>query len=156
MKKAFILCIFMSLIVTSSRNAIGTEIPLPAAEAYKKAELALRNMGMMPIYRDNDQMMIKTDRSLTKLTKVECDCGSRFGFPYIEDRNVKTIVAYQVQFNKIDDNSSNMDLIIVIDGFVDIYEGASPADEKTSKSGRRLNCKSTGVLEKKFEELLLK
>ena len=156
MKKLFPLCIFMSLIFSLSRDAIGKEIPLPAAEAYKKAELVFRNMGMMPIYRDNDQMTIKTDRSLTKLTKEECDCGSRFGFPYIEDRNVKTVVAYQVQFDKIDDHNCNMDLKIIIDGYVDVYEGASSADVKTSKSGRKLNCKTTGVLEKKFEELLLK
>jgi len=49
-----------------------------------------------------------------------------------------------------------MDLKIHIDGYMDVYDGEFNVMEKSDHSGKKLICRSTGVLEKRFEELLLK
>lgn len=143
---------FTSLI----QYASAEEIPLPAVDAYQKAVEILVDMGAVPTFRDKDLLMIKTDPNPTKLTGEECDCGSMFGIPYIKDKRVKTGVTYQVRFKKIDEKSCNMDLKITIDGYMDVNEGAPFFIEKTKNNNKTLMCKSTGFLEKKFSELLLK
>ncbi len=66
---------------------------------------------------------------------------------------MKTAVAYEVRFEDIDEKRSEMHLKILIDGYVDVYEGESSADGKGG-GGKKLSCRSTGELEKRFEEAL--
>lgn len=156
MRKSFVAGLVLSTLFIASRVACAAEIPLPADEAFRKAVLAFRNMGAMPVLTDKEGLMIKTDRSLTQLTVEECDCGSRFGKPFLTDRKTKTLVSYQVQFKRVDEKNSDMELKVTIDGYVDVYGGAPTPGENVRTDGKRLMCRSTGALEKKFEELLLK
>lgn len=146
--------LFAASALALPQTARGGEIPLPAPEAYRKAVLAFRSMGAIPTYADEGGRTIRTDYSLTRLTEKEADCGSRFGIPYIKDRKVKTAVAYEVRFEDIDGKSCEMHLKIHIDGYVDIYEGEPSAEGKGGGGGKKLMCRSTGVLEKRFEEAL--
>jgi hypothetical protein len=144
------------VVCTTSMYVKAEEIPLPAIEAYQKAVEILVEMGVVPSFRDNELRLIKTDSTPTKLSGEECDCGKMFGIPYMKDKRVKTGVAYQVRFKKIDDKTCNMDLKITIDGYMDVNEGAPFFIEKTKNNNKILMCKSTGLLEKRFRELLLK
>lgn len=153
MKKPLAAGALLSLLLALPLPARGSEIPLPAPEAYRKAVLVFRNMGAIPTYMDEGLRTIRTDYSLTRLTEREADCGGRFGIPFIKDRKVKTAVAYEVRFEDIDEKRSEMHLKILIDGYVDVYEGEPSADGKGG-GGKKLSCRSTGELEKRFEEAL--
>ncbi len=143
-------------LISSPQFVRSEELPMPAADAFQKAVEILVDMGAVPTFKDKELFMIRTDPNPTKLTAEECDCGSMFGFAYIKDKRVKTGVTYQVRFKKVDDKNSNMDLKVTIDGYMDVNEGAPFFIEKTKNNNKILMCKSTGVLEKKFKELLLK
>lgn len=155
MKKPLVAGVVLSLVLGLSQGAHGNEIPLPAAEAYRKAILLFRSMGAIPTYMDEGQWTIRTDSSLTRLTAEEADCGGRFGIPFIKDRKVKTAVSYEVRFQGIDGKRSGMLMKVLVNGYVDVY-GGEPSAEGKSGGGKKLMCRSTGVLEKRFEEALLK
>jgi hypothetical protein len=127
MKKTLVAMLFLSLGLAAPRQAqcVDVEIPLPAAEAYRKAILTFRNMGTIPTYLDESQLIIKTDSTLTRLTEKEADCGSRLGLPYIKDNKVKTGVSYEVQFKGIDEKNSLMEARAFIDARVDYYDSPS-------------------------------
>lgn len=153
MKKPLAAGALLTLLLALPQGARGGEIPLPAPEAYRKAVLVLRDMGAIPTYMDEGMRTIRTDYSLTRLTEKEADCGGRFGIPFIKDRKTKTAVAYEVRFEDIDGKRSGMHLKIRIDGYADVYEGEPSADGKGG-DGKKLSCRSTGELEKRFEEAL--
>lgn len=155
MAKAIKFFVLLSILIIPI-CVFSEEVPLPADDAYQKALNILVDMGAVPSFRDKELMLIKTDPLPTKMTTEEGDCGSMFGIPYLKDKRVKTALTYQVRIKKIDDKRSDVDVKITVDGYMDVNEGAPFFIEKTRETNKVLSCKSKGVFEQKFIDILKK
>jgi len=154
MKKVVLGLIGLISIIFIHSLVFAEEIGLPAEQAYQKAVMKLVDMGAIPSFRDKELLLIKTDPLPKKVTTEECDCGRMFGIPYLKDKRVKTALTYQVRIKKIDENKSDVDVKITVDGYMDVNEGAPFFIEKTRDNNKVLTCKSKGILESKFIESL--
>ena len=129
-------------------------INLSGEEAFKKTSMVLVNLGAIPTYRDKELLIIKTDPVQVKLTPNEADCGKMFGIPYLKDKRTKTAASYQVVIKSIDSVKSDILIKVTIDGYMDVNEGAPFFVEKTRDKNKALTCKSKGVLESQFMDLM--
>jgi hypothetical protein len=147
-KLTMIVIVILSLSVFGMAKA--DELPFSVDETYQKAIVSLMDMGAIPTFRDKELLMIKSDPLPMKLTTEEADCGSMFGIPYLKDKRVKTALTYQIRIKKIDENKSEIEVKITIDGYMDVNEGAPFFIEKTRNTNKVLTCNSKGLLESKF------
>lgn len=130
-------------------------VNLPAEEAYDKALDYVLEIGAMPNTTNEKLRIFKTDLLSVKLTHEECDCGKMFGIPYMKDKRMRTAVSYQVRVKKVDDNSSDVKVKVTVEGYMAVNDHKLGffADKSRDK-GKVLDCKSTGVLEKRFIEAI--
>jgi hypothetical protein len=135
-------------------HATATEVNLPAEAAFAKASRVLVDLGALPTFRDKELLVIKTDPLPLKQVSSEADCGTMFGIPYVKDKRTKVAATYQVSIKALSDGKSDVSLKITLDGYMDVNEGAPFFMDKTRNKDTVLTCKSTGVLEAKFFELL--
>lgn len=147
MKKIIRICFVMFIIASTASSAFAETINLPAEQAYEKVLNYLLDLGAIPATRDKELLIIKTDPLPSKLTEKECDCGSMFFIPYMKDKRTKTAATYQIRIKKIDDKTSDIDVKITIDGYLDVTENAPFFIDKHRETDEKLNCKSTGILE---------
>jgi len=144
------------LLMSFSDMALADEVQMPAEETFQKALVVLMDLGAVPSFKDKDLLMIKTDPLPIKITTDEADCGSMFGIPYLKDKRTKIAATYLVRIKKLDDNKSDVNVKVTLDGYMDVNEGAPFFIEKTRDKNKVLSCNSKGVLEKKFLDALIK
>jgi len=144
------------LLMSFSDMALAEEVQMPAEETFQKALVVLMDLGAVPSFKDKDLLMIKTDPLPIKITTDDADCGSMFGIPYLKDKRTKIAATYQVRIKKLDDNKSDVNVKVTLDGYMDVNEGAPFFIEKTRDKNKVLSCNSKGVLEKKFLDALIK
>lgn len=142
------------VVVLLGSSSVSAEVFNSSAEqVYETTLNYLLDLGAVPVVRDKELLLIKTEPLPTKLTTEECDCGSMFGIPYMKDKRTKTAVTYQIRIKKIDEANSDIDIRTTIDGYMDVAD--SPMlfmMDKHRDSNKVLTCKSKGILEQKFTE----
>ena len=151
-----LLLMIFTLFLTTSFSAYAQTIDLPAEDAYAAAIEQILDMDGIPSFRDAELLLIKTDPIPMKLNSAQVDCGSMFGIPYIKDKRTKTAVAYKIRIKKAEDNTSDIDVDITIDGYMDVNENAPFFVDKTRDKSKTLTCKSKGILEEDFVADLIK
>lgn len=135
-------------------SAFATPVALPADVAFTKASTVLVGLGAMPTFRDKELMVIKTDSVEVRLTPDHADCGKMFGIPYLKDKRTKTAAVYQIVIKPIDASNSDVSVKVILDGYMDVNEGAPFFIEKTRDRNKVLTCTSKGWLESQFMTLL--
>lgn len=144
-----------SLVLALSPATVpAVEVGLAANAAFVKASRVLVSLGALPTFRDKELLIIKTDPAPLKDVPTEADCGTMFGIPYVKDKRTKVAATYQVSIKPTGDSKSEVSLTLMLDGYMDVNEGAPFFIEKTRDKTKVLSCKSTGRLEAQFFELL--
>lgn len=150
--KKYLLCLIVIVVINIS-SGFAEIINSPAEKVYESTLNYLLDLGAVPVVHDKELLIIKTEPLPSKLTSEECDCGSMFGIPYMKDKRTKTAVTYQIRVKKNDEATSDLDVRVNIDGYMDVAD--SPLlfmMDKHRDSNKVLNCKSKGILEQKFTE----
>lgn len=149
--------LILSVVTICASTTYAEVINTPANEAYEKALNYVLDAGGIPTTNNKELFLFKTDPMPTTLTTDEADCGSVFGIPYLKDKRTKTAITYQIRVKKVDENTSDINIIIAIDGYMDKYD-TKTAFFVTDRSDARtlLTCKSKGVLEKRLIESINK
>ena len=143
-----LICVFLPTVASAA------VVPMDAQTVFQKASAVLVSMDAMPTFRDKELLVIKTDPVPVKLTPDQADCGKMFGIPYLKDKRTKTAATYQVVIKPMDATSSDVSVKVMLDGYMDVNEGAPFFIEKTRDKNKVLTCASKGWLEAQFLERL--
>lgn len=155
MSRTKLLCAAFTVFVVGLPSATSAEVVHMSADAaFLKASQVLVSLGAMPTFRDKELLVIKTDSVQVKLTPDQADCGKMFGFAYLKDKRTKTAATYLVTVKAIDANSSDVSVKVLLEGYMDVNEGAPFFIDKTRDKNKVLTCSSMGYLESNFLSLL--
>ncbi len=149
MKNGFTVIIMLFTLLVAG-SAYAEEINLPAREVYEKAMDHVLDFNGIPTTENEKRMLFKTDKIPMKLTKKEVDCGSMFGISYMSDKRMRTAAIYQVRVRAVNDVTSDIKIIVTIDGYLDTKKGAPFFMDKHRLKGKSWIVNQQAYLKRTF------
>lgn len=157
--KTKIITLFILLIVVFSiipSLVFGGEfIKALPDQAYQRSLEVVLDFGGFPKNTNDKLYYFTTEPLIQALTSKECDCGSFLGIPYMKDSRTVTEVIYKVRVRAVQ-GGSELHVEVLIIGYYDEKKNKITAifsDKKRLKT-KQLDCVSTGLIEKKFINLI--
>ena len=166
MKKLVLTSMLMALSLLSAYGS-AEPVDVPFDEVWDRSIEKILDLDGIPTYRDKEIGIIRTEKFLMKLDRTTVDCGKEFFIPVMKDKRVRNWVSYEIRLRTIKENSTDVRVLTVIEGYLFPLKGYLKEFDKNRSEysewrhfksrfrfwedpNHKKNCKSTGELEKQF------